>query len=80
MVSLLQAPPARNSSHASVPVFTLPQLDGLDRLQMARKTLKSSYVLGFYQIWTKENSRKEIFEDLQNLLETRAEALSKVGS
>lgn len=45
---------------------------------MARKTLKSSYVLGFYQVWTKENSRKEIFEDLQNLLETRAEALSKV--
>ncbi len=44
---------------------------------MARKTLKSSYVLGYYQHWSKGNSRKEIFEDLQNLLETRAEALSK---
>lgn len=45
---------------------------------MARMTLKSSYVLAFYQPWTKGNSRKEIFEDLQNLLETRTEALSKV--
>jgi len=52
-------------------------LDGLERLQMARKTLKSSYVLGYYQRWGQGNSRKGIFEDLQNLLETRAEALSK---
>lgn len=55
-------------------------LDGLERLQMARKTLKSSYILGFYQQWGEGHSRKEIFEDLQNLLETRTEALAKVSS
>lgn len=52
-------------------------MEGFERLQMARQTLKSSYVVGYFQVWGQGNSRKEIFEDLQNLLETRTEALSR---
>eukprot|EP00052_Salpingoeca_macrocollata_P035743 m.15672 g.15672 ORF g.15672 m.15672 type:complete len:501 (+) comp8574_c0_seq1:112-1614(+) len=53
------------------------QAQGLDRLRVARQMLWSSYILGFYQKWDAAGCGKEIFEDLQHLLENRTEALSK---
>lgn len=47
------------------------------RMRTARNTLCSSYVFAFYQEWDSSNSTQSIFEDLQHLLESRTEALSK---
>jgi ariadne-1 len=53
------------------------QGEALIMLGNARRTLTASYVLGYYQVWEKGTSLKEVFEDLQHLLENRTEALSR---
>lgn len=53
------------------------QAEALTLLGNARRTLWASYVLGYYQVWEKGTSLKEVFEDLQHLLENRTEALSR---
>eukprot|EP00039_Didymoeca_costata_P028069 m.19876 g.19876 ORF g.19876 m.19876 type:complete len:523 (+) comp6704_c0_seq1:289-1857(+) len=53
------------------------QKEGLMQLRSARRTLCSSYIFGLYQVWEKGTSLKEVFEDLQHLLESRTEALSR---
>eukprot|EP00736_Rhodelphis_marinus_P006050 Rmarinus@m.28057 len=45
----------------------------------ARTWIKASYVLAYYQKWPNANS-KSLFEDLQHLLESRTEELSKLLS
>jgi hypothetical protein len=52
------------------------QSDALKLLGGARLTLRASYIFGFYQVWEAGTSLKEVFEDLQHLLENRTEALS----
>eukprot|EP00041_Stephanoeca_diplocostata_P033193 m.1091494 g.1091494 ORF g.1091494 m.1091494 type:complete len:492 (-) comp24288_c0_seq6:4833-6308(-) len=46
------------------------------QLRTARQTLCSSYVFGYFQIWDESTCAKNIFEDLQHLLESRTEALA----
>lgn len=48
------------------------QGEALTLLGNARRTLWASYVLGYYQVWEKGTSLKEVFEDLQHLLENRS--------
>jgi len=54
------------------------QGDALKLLRMARQTLCSSYIFGLYMEWEAGTSLKEVFEDLQHLLESRTEQLSHI--
>lgn len=52
------------------------QSEALEQLRHARRSLCSSYIFGLYQEWDPSTSLKEVFEDLQHLLENRTEKLS----
>eukprot|EP00045_Choanoeca_perplexa_P009580 m.92679 g.92679 ORF g.92679 m.92679 type:complete len:519 (-) comp14955_c0_seq1:1336-2892(-) len=43
----------------------------------ARSALRASYILAFYNKWPKHTHAEAIFQDLQHMLESRTEALSK---
>lgn len=63
------------SARATVKMLVQSQKEAIRQLRTARLTLCSSYVYGFYEDW-ESVGRKNIFEDLQHLLESRTEALS----
>eukprot|EP00729_Bicosta_minor_P013681 gene13681-6887_t len=56
------------------------QGEALTLLGNARRTLWASYVLGYYQVWEKGTSLKEVFEDLQHLLENRTAIMSNMAA
>jgi hypothetical protein len=63
------------SAQSIVKMLVQSQKDAIRQLRTARITLCSSYVFGFYEVW-ESVGRRNIFEDLQHLLESRTEALS----
>jgi len=65
------------SSEETKIVLLETRANAIRRLRTARQTLSASYVFGFYQKWDLNTSANNIFEDLQHLLESRTESLSR---